>query len=409
MQTWSTRLLVAALAAAAVGAAVRAFAPAPVAVDAARVARGRFEEVVEEDGRTRVRNRYLVSAPLAGRLDRITLRAGDQIDAGAVVAVVAPTAPPLLDARAVRELSERVGSAEAALEQTRAVLGRAQAARDQSRIDHERARKLSADRVLSAAELERARLGLELAEKDLVAAASATHTAEHDLESARAALSRSREGGDEPFRVTSPVAGRVFRVLQESAGVVGPGTPLVEIADPADLEIVVDVVTADAVRIRPSARVRIERWGGELPLEGRVRLVEPAGYTKISALGVEEQRTNVVVDLTSPSAIWEALGDGYRVDARIVVFETDDALQAPSSALFRDGDEWAAFVVEDGRARKRPVVSRRRTERMALVEQGIDEGQSVILYPTDAIVDGVRVRMRPPQSPSPTDDGRRTP
>jgi HlyD family secretion protein len=400
MKTWSKRLLVALLAAAVVGAAVRALAPAPVAVDAARVARGRFQEVVEEDGRTRVRNRYVVSAPLAGRLDRISLRAGDRIDEGAVVAVLEPTAPPLLDARTARELSERVGAAEAALEQARAALGRAQATRDQSRVDHERARKLAADGVLSAAELERARLALELAEKDLAAAASAAHTAEHDLDSARAALARSREGGDQPFPVTSPIAGRVFRILQESAGVVAPGTPLVEIAEPSDLEIVVDVLTSDAVRIRPEAPVRIEHWGGEMPLEARVRLVEPAGYTKISALGVEEQRTNVVIDLTSPPATWQALGDGFRVDARIVVFESDDALQAPSSALFRDGDEWAAFVIENGRAHKRPVVSRRRTAQTALVEQGLDEGQSVILYPSDAIADGVRVRMRAVESPS---------
>jgi len=397
LKRWAKRLLVVLLAAAAVGAAVWALAPAPVAVDGARVARGGFEEVVEEDGRTRVRNRFVVSAPLAGRLDRIALRAGDRVDEGALVAVLEPTAPPLLDARMARELSERVGAAEAALEQARAALGRAQAARDQSRVDHERARKLATDGVLSASEIERARLALELAEKDSVAAASAAHTAEHDVESARAALARSQQGGDEPFRVTSPIAGRVFRVLQESAAVVGPGTPLLEIADPSDLEIVVDVLTSDAVRIRQGAPVRIEHWGGERPLEARVRLVEPAGYTKISALGVEEQRTNVVIDLTSPPASWEGLGDGFRVDARIVVFESDDALQAPSSALFRDGDEWAAFVIENGRARKRPVVARRRTARTALVERGLDEGQTVILYPTDVVADGVRVEVRTPE------------
>jgi HlyD family secretion protein len=395
MRTWSRRLLAALLVVAAVAVAVWALAPAPLAVDAAQVARGHFEEVVEEDGRTRVRDRYVVSAPLAGRLERIVLRAGDPVDEGAVVALLEPTAPPLLDARTTSELNERVGAAEAALEQARAALGRAQAARDQSRVDHERARRLAADRVLSASELDHARLALDVAEKDLAAAASAQHTTEHDLDSARAALARSLEGGDEPFRVTSPVSGRVFRVLQESAAVVMPGTPLLEIADPADLEIVVDVLTSDAVQIRPGAPVRVEHWGGEAPLEGRVRLVEPAGYTKISALGVEEQRTNVVIDLTSPPAQWQTLGDGFRIDARIVVFQSDDALQVPSSALFRDGDEWAAFVIESGRARKRPVVSRRRTARTALVERGLDPGQYVILYPTDAIADGVRVKMRP--------------
>ena len=228
---------------------------------------------------------------------------------------------------------------------------------------------------MAAGDLDHARLALELAERDLAAAEFAAHTAEHDVESARAALARVREGGDEPFQVTAPIAGRVFRVLQESAGVVAQGTPLLEVADPADLEIVVDVLTSDAVRIRPGAPVRIERWGGDAPLDGRVRLVEPSGYTKLSALGVEEQRTNVVIDLTSPPAVWQALGDGFRVDARIVVFRADDALKVPASALFRDGDGWAAFVVEHGRARKRPVVSPRRSAREALIESGARRGR----------------------------------
>ena len=247
---------------------------------------------------------------------------------------------------------------------------------------------------MAAGDLDHARLAMELTERDLAAAEFAAHTAEHDVESARAALARIREGGDEPFPVTAPIAGRVFRVLQESAGVVAQGTPLLEVADPADLEIVVDVLTSDAVRIRPGAPVRIERWGGDAPLDARVRLIEPSGYTKLSALGVEEQRTNVVIDLTSPPAVWQALGDGFRVDARIVVFRADDALKVPASALFRDAEGWAAFVVERGRARKRPVVSPRRSAREAQIEGGVAEGETVILYPTDVIADGVAVTAR---------------
>jgi HlyD family secretion protein len=373
---------------------LRALMPAPVAVDVAEVRRGPFEEVVEEDGRTRVRDRYVVSAPLAGRLERIALRAGDRIEEGAIVAVIQPTAPPLLDARTSRELTERVGATEATLEQTRATLARARAARDQSRVDHERVRKLAADGIVAAGDLDHARLAMELTERDLTAAEFAAHTAEHEVESARAALARIREGGDETFPVTAPIAGRVFRVLQESASVVAQGTPLLEVADPVDLEIVVDVLTSDAVRIRPGAPVRIEHWGGDAPLDGRVRLVEPSGYTKLSALGVEEQRTNVVVDLTSPSARWQELGDGFRVDAGIVVFRADDALKMPASALFRDAEGWAAFVVERGRARKRPVVSPRRSAREAQIEGGVAEGETVILYPTDVIGDGVAVTAR---------------
>jgi HlyD family secretion protein len=392
--SWLRRGLPALLAVAALVLIVWALLPKPILVDGARVGRGVFEELVEEDGRTRVRNRYVVSSPLAGRLERIALRAGDRVEEGAVVATVRPIVPPLLDARTARELTERVGAAEATLEQARATLDRTRVARDQSQVDHERARSLAAGGILAPSDLDRARLALQVAERDLVAAASAVHAAEHEVESARAALAHMHEGGDEPMDVTAPIAGRVFRVLQESAAVVAPGTPLLELADAADLEIVVDVLTADAVRIPPAAPVRIERWGGDAPLDGRVRLVEPSGYTKLSALGVEEQRTNVVIDLTSPPERWRTLGDGFRVDARIVVFRADDVLTVPASALFRDRDGWAAFLVEDGRARKRAIVSPRRGARAALVESGVGEGETVILYPSDAISDGVRVNVR---------------
>jgi HlyD family secretion protein len=180
----------------------------------------------------------------------------------------------------------------------------------------------------------------------------------------------------------------------ESSAVVAPGTPLIEVADPSDLEIVVDVLTPDAVQIAPGAAVRIERWGGDQPLEGRVRVVEPSGYTKLSALGVEEQRTNVVVDITSPVGEWTTLGDGFRVDARIVVFAADDALVVPASALFRTADGWAAFVVDGGRCRERPVVVGRRGGRDALVDGGLAEGDLVVEYPGDAIADGARVVPR---------------
>jgi HlyD family secretion protein len=388
------RGLLASVVVALVALTVWALLPKPVAIDAARVARRAFEEVVEEDGRTRVRNRYVVSSPLSGQLERITLRAGDRVDADGVVAVIQPIASPLLDARTTRELTERLGAAEARLEQARAALERARIASEQSRTDLERTTKLAAEGIVAASELDRVRLAFRVADKDLAAADYAAHTAEHDVESARAALARVREGGDKPFDVTSPVAGRVFRVLAESAGAVVPGTALLEIADPQDLEVVVDVLTPDAVRIPPGAPVRIERWGGDQPLEGRVRLVEPSGFTKLSALGVEEQRTNVVIDLTSPAEEWRTLGDGFRVDARIVVSRVEDGLTVPASALFRDGDGWATFVVDGGRARKRVAASPRRNPRDALIENGLAEGETVILYPTDAIADGVRVRVR---------------
>jgi HlyD family secretion protein len=219
----------------------------------------------------------------------------------------------------------------------------------------------------------------------------------HELEMARAALSQLREDplgrAVEPWEIRSPVAGRVLRVLNESEGVVSAGTPLLELADPSDLEIVVDLLTSDAVRAAPGARVRIEAWGGD-PLEGRVRLIEPGAFTKVSALGVEEQRVNVLIDIVSPPELWRSLGDGYRVDARITLLERDDVLLAPASALFRDADRWAVYRVEGGRARKRFVNIGARSDRAAMVDDGLRDGDLVIVYPGDEIFDGVRVRER---------------
>jgi HlyD family secretion protein len=379
------------------GAVLALVMPRPLVVDVARVATGRFELTVEEDGRTRVRERFVVSAPLQGRLLRIEIEAGDPVARGELLAVIVPTPPPLLDARSRQELRERVAAAEAARDRAEAALARARVALDETRVDLERARRLAGEAVLSQKELERSQFAADLRDKDLAAAEFDRDVAVHELEMARAALGQLREEptahGIEPWEIRSPVPGRILRVLTENEGVVPAGAPLLELADPGDLEVVVDLLTSDAVQAAPGAPVRIDGWGGA-PLEGRVRLVEPGGFTKLSALGVEEQRVNVLIEITSPPEQWRALGDGYRVDAHITLLEHDAALLVPSSALFRDADRWAVYRVESGRAYRRAVGIGARSDQSAVVTEGLGEGDVVIVYPDDDVTDGTRVAAR---------------
>lgn len=397
---WLKRTLLLLLGIALIGAVVMALRPKPVPVEVAEVKRGRFEQVIEEDGKTRVRDRYVVSAPLAGKLRRIRLKAGDEVKQGMALAVIEPAAPALLDVRTERELSERVGAAEAAKLRAVAAVERAGAALEQAGADLARARKLAEKGFVAATQLEQAELAVKLNGRELEAARHAEHAAEHDVATARAALLRMKQeaAGGRPsgqvWEVRSPVAGRVLKVVQESEGAVALGAPLLEIGEPSDLEMAVDVLTTDAVRIAPGMFVRIERWGRGEPLAGRVRRVEPSAFTKISALGVEEQRVNVIIDFVSPREQWQALGDGYKVDARIVTASLDNALKVPVSALFREGEQWSVFVVEGGRARKRAVQISRRSGPEAIVDKALQPGEWVVVYPGDAVKDGVRVKIR---------------
>ena len=371
-----------------------ALRPRPVLVEAGSVARGVFEQVVADDGRTRTRDRYTVSAPLAGRVERIALKAGDAVERGAVVAVLAPADPAFLDARTVRELQERVGAAEAQQRRAHADLGRAAAQRDQARADYERQDRLAREGFVSATVREQALLALQSAERAWEAAQFAEDAAGHDLAQARAALARSKSGeGGGDWKVTSPVRGSVLRVVQESEAVVPAGAPLVEIADARSLEAVVDVLSQESVLIRPGMPARLDLGSGVAPLAARVRLVEPAAFTKVSALGIEEQRVNVVLDFTDPLDRVPTLGDGYRVDAQIVTARIEDAVKVPVGALFRDGEGWAVFAIENGRAAKRAVKAPRRNALEALVEQGLVPGERVVVYPPDGLKDGSRVSL----------------
>ncbi len=378
---------------------VVSFLPQPVPVDVAPVTQGRFEQTVHEDGKTRVRERYVVSAPLAGRVLRIQLKEGDVVDRNGLLAVMLPAAPALLDVRTEQELKERLATAEDGSRRTKAVVQRAKAAVKQAKIDFDRSRELARAHLVPPAQLERDELDVTLRRKDLEAAEFEDSVAGHQVEVARAALLRVRKGIDpaaapDRLEIRSPVAGRVLRVVQESETVVALGTPLLEIADPADLEVVVDVLTTDAVQIKPGMPVRIERYGAGAQLDGRVRLVEPSAFTKISALGVEEQRVYVLIDLVSPADQWKSLGDGYRVETRTIVFEEDNAVKAPGGALFREGEQWVVFVLDGGKARKRVVEVKRRNGVEAMIAKGLEVGEQVIVYPSDAVKDGVKVNRR---------------
>ena len=381
-----------------VAALVWAFSPRPVNVEVAEVTRGLFEQTIDDDGKTRVRERYVVSAPLAGRLQRLTLKAGDVVERDAVVALLRPVAPPLIDAREERELESQVSMARAGLARAATAVERARIALAQARADAQRTKKLAAEGFVSSTQLERDELNVALSTREVAAAEFERQAAEHQLALARAALTRSRqgwqEGRGEQFEIRSPVAGRVLRVAQESEAVVKFADTLLEIGDPSDLEVVVDVLSGDALQIAAGQAARLERQGVTAPLEGRVRKVEPSAFTKISALGVEEQRVNVVIDIVSPRAQWQNLGDAYRIDARIVVHKNDDAVQAPVAALFRDGARWAVFVADGNIARKRIIESSRRNAQMALVEKGLAAGDRVIAYPGDAVRDGGKIVYR---------------
>ncbi len=378
-----------------------AFAPRPAEVEVARAAWGRFERTLEEDGKTRVVDRYVVGAPLSGRLLRPALREGDEVQAGQVLLRLAPVLPALLDARTVAEQGERLQAAEAGVQRAAAGVAGARVGVEQARLAFQRSESLARQGFVSPTQLDNERLALAAAQQALAAAEAAAQVARHERETARAALAAVRSpsaGSGAGFEVRAPVAGRVLRLAQSSEAVVSLGTALVELGDTRRLEVVAELLTSDALQAAPGAPVRIERWGGPQPLQGVVQRVEPGGYTKVSALGVEEQRTKVVVGLQGEPGRWAALGDGYRVAVSVVVQAQDRALMVPVSAVFpRPGaapGEMAVFRLEDGHARLVPVRLGGRNGAAAWVSEGLAEGETVIVYPGSGLADGARVRPR---------------
>jgi HlyD family secretion protein len=374
------------------------FWPRPLEVEAVCLRRGPLRVTVDEDGKTRIKERYVVSAPLAGRLARIVLRPGDRVSAGkTMLAIIEPGDPALLDERTRAEAEARVKAAEATRKQAVPKLEHARYAHDLADKELERIRGMVVGRETTVQDLESAEHKERMAREDTKAAQFAMQIADFELEQARAALKRTRRQsspGDLDgwrFEILAPVEGRVLRVFQESSGIVTPGQRLLEVGDPSDLEVEVDVLSGDAVKIAPGAKVFLEHWGGDAPWLGQVRLVEPSGFMKVSALGVEEQRVNAIIDFVDPPARRARLGDAYRVEARIVIWSAEDVLKVPAGALFRHADDWCLFVVEDGRARLRRVQIGRGNALETEITAGVEEGTVVILHPGDKIQDGTRV------------------
>jgi HlyD family secretion protein len=372
-----------------------AFKPAAVPVDFAEVTKGTLQVTVNEEGRTRVRDRYVVSAPLPGRMPRIELEPGDRVVAGkTVVAQFQPSDPALLDVRTRAELEGRVKAAESAAGGARADRERIRADLAFAQSDLKRARTLVEQKVIAPREMEGAERAVETLTRSLQSAEFAVRTAEHELEVARASLIQSRGRGSAAISLYSPVNGVVLRRLKESEAVVPTGEPLVEIGNLGDLEIVSDLLSSAAVRVQPGQPVLIEQWGGDHPLNGTVRLIEPSGFTKISALGVEEQRVNTIIDFAEPPEKRPRIGDGYRVEVRIIVWSQDDVLKVPTSSLFRSGEEWAVYVVNSDRAERRTVQVGQRSGLEAQVTSGLTQGERIVVYPSDAVVDGAKVTPR---------------
>jgi HlyD family secretion protein len=398
------RGLAAVLAVAIVVAVALALRPSPVPVDVAVVSRGPLVVAIEESGVTRIKDRYVVSAPLAGNVARVQLEPGDRVQAGDTLAEIAPGVSPLLDERTRAEAQARFGAAQSAWGQARAQATRAEAAYELAGRELTRARGLAQGSSITQQALEQAEFDARVRAQDLASAKFFVKVAAEQTRLARVAMGDGREeaGVETDGRaskrawnrhvdVLAPVSGVVLRVHQKSSGVVQPGTPLVEIGDPRVLEVVVDLLTTDAVRVRPGTKVAIKGWGADRGVAGQVRRIEPAAFTKLSALGVEEQRVNVVVDMTDPHTAWAALGDGYRVDARLVLWQADDVVRVPQGAAFRQGDGWAVFRITDGRARLWPITIGQRGESEIEVTRGLDMGSVVAVHPGDRVADGARV------------------
>jgi HlyD family secretion protein len=367
--------------------------PRAVSVEVATVTRGPLVVTVDEEGMTRVKHRHVISAPVAGQLRRIDWKAGASVVAGkTVLAVLESTGADFLDARTQAQAEARVRAAEAAREAAQAQVERTKAASRMFAAELQRALSLREQKVLSAQEFDAAQMRAETSAQDARAAEFGLRIAEFELQQARAVLSRGQPGGStEPLVVTAPVDGKILRVMQESARVVSAGFALMEVGDPTDLEARIEVLSRDGVAVRPGARVMLEQWGGSEPLNARVRLVEPSAFTKISALGVEEQRVYVIADFTDPLERRATLGDNYRVEARIVIWENAQALRAPAGAVFQRGGEWKVFMVDGGRARLRTISVGRSNGVQTEILSGLEEAARVVVYPGDKVAEGTRV------------------
>ncbi|WP_372879686.1 efflux RND transporter periplasmic adaptor subunit [Spongiibacter marinus] len=375
---------------------IYAFSPDPVPVDMAGVFRGDMQVSVKDEGYTRIEDVYVVSAPVAGRLLRIDQQVGDAVTAGeTLLAKLLPSDPVVLDSRSRRQAEANLRAANAALVLARAQGQEVAAQLDFARSQLQRIRRMAEQGSASDAELDRAELALKSALATSRSAQAAEGMRAAELENAKAVLATADDRDEvQVVPLVSPISGRILRILQESENVVAAGTPLLELGDPAKLEVVVDLLSRDAVRVEDGAEVHISGWGGEQPLRGRVQRVEPYGFTKISALGIEEQRVNVIVELIGAQSLWQGLGHGYRVDAEVELWRGSDVVQVATGALFRSQGQWAVFRVLNNKAVLTPVVVGQNNGRSAQVLDGLSVGETVVLHPSERIADGVALALR---------------
>lgn len=391
MKNVRTRLIQAMLVLAIIILVALALRPRPAYVDVGQVKTGTLREIVEDEGETRAHDRYAVAAPIAGQLMRIELHDGDQVVAGQVVAVMRPSP---LDAREKSAAAARVTAAEELKRAAEEQIAHDRAELEQARRDRMRAEQMGKHGIVSAQAMEQSRTAEQIWAKQLKGSEFKARAARAQVREARAALLASdpEQGGGERFiRLRAPLGGPVLRVLEKSERVVAAGTQLLLIGDPKHLEVVVDLLSSDAVKVRPGADVFLEEWGGEHPLKARVRTIEPYAFTKVSALGIEEQRVNIVIDFVDPPG---SLGDGYRVNARIITWASDRVVKIPASSLFRNGDNWCVYSVEQGNVKRRLVQVGHRNPMEVEVLSGLRVGETVVLHPSNQLDDGMRVRTR---------------
>ncbi|MDB6071442.1 MAG: efflux transporter, family, subunit [Verrucomicrobiales bacterium] len=372
--------------------------PRPLEVETATISSGPLTVSVLEEGKTRIRHRHLITAPVGGMLQRVEWRAGARIEAGkTVLAALVPEPSSFLNPRAKAEAEARLQAAEAVRMQRGTQLDRARDALSLADKEFERAKVLRRTGAIATREWDAAQNQVDLLNREVNTAGFALKVAEFESAQAKAALMQSESTVPDqsaPYQILAPVNGFVLNVMEESARVVTPGMPIMEVGDPTDLEAEIELLSSDAVGVQPGAEVSIEQWGGGGPLRGKVSLVEPGGFTKISALGVEEQRVKVRVDFAEPLPAGLLVGDRYRVEARIVTWHSDNVLQVPTGALFRRGGEWMTFLAEGGTARRTAVKIKHNNGIAAEIESGLTAGQSVILHPPDALEEGVKIEPR---------------
>lgn len=389
------RLVGIAIAVVVLGLLAWSLSPGPVLVEVATAERGTMRVTIDEEGVTRVRHRYIVSSPVAGYLHRIDRDVGESVEAGEILATLEPLPSDVLDPRRRAEAEARVSAAQASLRSAEQQVAAARADADFAQSEYDRKKPLAAKGAISAEQMSETDSARRRARAVLQSARFAVDVARYELDAAKTMLQFSGEknGNNQRVPISAPVSGAILKIFKESEGVVAAGTALLEVGEPRVLEVAIDALSADAVRIRPGTEVALKRWGGQ-DLQARVRTVEPIGFTKISALGVEEQRVWIIVDILSPPEAWQSLGDGYRVEAEFLIWQQDDVLAIPDAAIFKIGEQWSTFVIEGGRAKLRSLAIGQRNGLVVQVHDGLAAGEQVIVYPDERIEDGVRVRGR---------------